>query len=152
VVDITEISAVVAAAGVLVGVVYYILDMRNQNRMRQTDLVIRLSSTLDNKDFAEAVVKIVSMDFKDVEELRNIVSPPTLVMIGNFYERVGALLNRGLVEIGLVADVIIVTPLWEKMKPWVIDCRQKYNSPDLFEWFEYLYNEMKKRVQQITKT
>jgi hypothetical protein len=121
-VDITEISAMVAAAGVLVGVVYYILDMRNQSKMRQTDLIIRLSSILDNKDFAEAMVKIVSMDFKDTEELRNIVSPPTLIMIGNFYERVGALLNRGLVEIGLVADVLSVVPLWEKMKPWVIYC------------------------------
>jgi hypothetical protein len=41
-VDITEISAIVAAAGVLVGVVYYILDMKNQSRLRQTDLVLRL--------------------------------------------------------------------------------------------------------------
>jgi hypothetical protein len=41
-VDVTEISAIVAAAGVLVGVVYYILDMRNQAKIRQTDLVMRL--------------------------------------------------------------------------------------------------------------
>jgi hypothetical protein len=37
-VDITEISAIVAAAGVLIGVVYYILDMRNQTRIRKTDI------------------------------------------------------------------------------------------------------------------
>jgi hypothetical protein len=37
-VDITEISAVVAAAGVLVGVAYYILDMKHQRQVRQTDL------------------------------------------------------------------------------------------------------------------
>ena len=41
-VDITDISAVVAAAGVLIGVAYYILDMRNQIRIRKTDLLIRL--------------------------------------------------------------------------------------------------------------
>jgi hypothetical protein len=29
-VDITEVFAIVAAAGVLVGVVYYIVDMRHQ--------------------------------------------------------------------------------------------------------------------------
>jgi len=32
-VDITKISAMVAATGVLVGVVWYILDMRNQTRL-----------------------------------------------------------------------------------------------------------------------
>jgi hypothetical protein len=35
-VDITEISAIVAAAGVLVGVVYYVLDIRHQRQARQT--------------------------------------------------------------------------------------------------------------------
>jgi hypothetical protein len=40
VVDITEISAVVAAAGVFIGVIYYILDMRNQKQLRETDLIM----------------------------------------------------------------------------------------------------------------
>jgi hypothetical protein len=44
-VDITEISAVVAAAGVLVGVVYYVLEVRHQTRIRQTDFITRLYST-----------------------------------------------------------------------------------------------------------
>jgi len=43
-VDVTEISAIVAAAGVLVGVAYYILDMRHQNKIRRTDLDLRLYS------------------------------------------------------------------------------------------------------------
>jgi hypothetical protein len=147
-VDIYEISAVVAAAGVLVGVIYYILDMRHQSRTRETDLIIRLSSTIDNKDFAEALTKILSMDFKDVRELIDTISAPALIMIGNFYERVGALVNRGLVDVGLVHDILIVTPLWEKMKPYVTYCRQKYDDVQLFEWFEYLYNEVKKREQR----
>jgi hypothetical protein len=36
VVGITEISAVVAAVGVIIGVVYYILDLRHQSKIRQT--------------------------------------------------------------------------------------------------------------------
>jgi hypothetical protein len=57
-VDITEISAMVAAAGVLVGVVYYILDMRNQHKIRKTDLVIRISSFGTRRDFLEACTDI----------------------------------------------------------------------------------------------
>jgi hypothetical protein len=51
-VDITEISAMVAAAGVMIGVVYYILEIRHQTKARQdtakttqADLLMRLYST-----------------------------------------------------------------------------------------------------------
>ena len=49
--DITQISAVVAAAGVLIGVIYYILDMRHQRQVRQTDLIMRLYSTFSSGNF-----------------------------------------------------------------------------------------------------
>jgi hypothetical protein len=62
VVDITEISAMVAAAGVLVGVVYYILDMRNQSRMRKTELLTKLYSTMVDKDWLEAWQKVQSRE------------------------------------------------------------------------------------------
>ena len=42
-VDITEISAIVAAAGVFVGVIYYILEIRHQTEIRETDLAIRMN-------------------------------------------------------------------------------------------------------------
>ena len=147
-VDVYQVSAVLAAVGVLVGVVYYILDMRNQTRIRQIDLVLRLSSTLDSKEFAEAFTKIVSSNAKTADELRKECFPAELIMIGNFYERTGALLKRRLADPSLIADILAVSEIWEKIRPWVMDVRQKTNDPYLFESFEYLYNEMKKREQR----
>ncbi len=40
--DIPSISAMVAAAGVIVDVVFYLLELRNLIKQRQTDLVTRL--------------------------------------------------------------------------------------------------------------
>jgi hypothetical protein len=37
------------------------------------------------------------------------------------------------------------------MKPYVLYMREKYGS-ESFEWFEYLYNEMKKREQKLQPT
>ena len=47
-VDVTDISTVVVASGVLKGVVYYLLEMRHQEKMRKTDLVISLYSTWES--------------------------------------------------------------------------------------------------------
>jgi hypothetical protein len=42
VVDISGISAMVAAAGVLIGVVYYALEMKEQTTIRKTDAFWRI--------------------------------------------------------------------------------------------------------------
>jgi hypothetical protein len=85
--DIPFISGIMAVAGVIVGVVFTVLELRNLVKQRQTDVVIRLSSFLDDKEIAEALTTIVSSDFKDVDELRGKVTPPTLVTIANFYHK-----------------------------------------------------------------
>ncbi len=67
-VDITEISAIVAAAGVLVGVVYYVLEMRHQSKMRETDFVVRLYSTFGSKEFHEILKEVQTLQFIDYED------------------------------------------------------------------------------------
>jgi len=49
--DVPSISAVVAGAGVLVGVALAYLEVRNLVEARQTDLVTRLYSTYGSRDF-----------------------------------------------------------------------------------------------------
>jgi hypothetical protein len=34
------------------------------------------------------------------------------------------------------------------MKDSIAEARKEYGQPTIFEWFEYLYNEMKKREQR----
>jgi hypothetical protein len=38
---------------------------------------------------------------------------------------------------------------WEKSKPIQEGLRKKYNQPKWGEWFEYLYDEVKKREHQL---
>jgi hypothetical protein len=35
------------------------------------------------------------------------------------------------------------------MKPLAEDMRKEYYQPELWEWFEYIYNELKRREQQL---
>ena len=113
--------------------------------MRKTDLLIRLSSFIDSKEIAEAHTTILSSDFKDVDEIREKVSIPTLVIIANFYHRVGVLLEERLLDADLVSRILYTEGIWEKMEPWIIHIRQRLGSPHMFGSFEYLYCEIKKR-------
>jgi len=157
-VDITEISAIAAAVGVIIGVVFATLQLRDLVKTRQTDLVMRLDTTFGSKEFQEAWVETLRMEFTDYEDyLRKYGAASkkpaytSVNMVGNFFEGLGILLRRKLIDIALVDDLfssdVIIT--WHKMKPIIEGWRKQFNRPQMSEWFEYLYNEMQKREQQL---
>ena len=157
-VDVTEISAIVAAAGVLVGVAYYILDMRNQARTRQTDMVLRLYSTFSSEEFQITLAQIDNLKFQNTDDfLQKYGSKVNAEVWGKwqsvaaFFEQVGVLLHRKLINISLVDDLLTtdVKQQWERMAHVILDIRKRLDSPQIWEWFEYLYNEMKKREQKL---
>jgi hypothetical protein len=156
-VGVTEISAVVAAAGVLVGVAYYVLDMRHQSKVRQTDLTVRLFSQVCSKEFMEAIHKLLSAEYRDysdfVKRYGGVLSEdPVSVaysMVCMYHEGMGVLLKRKLVDVDLIRDLFNVTSWWEKLKPIIYGVREERHQPSYYEWFEYLVNEIKKREQKL---
>ena len=134
-VDIYEISAVVAAVGVSVGVVYYILDMRHQTKIRTTDLLIRLYSTYTNSEFMDAFWKVMSLQVKDYQNYvkqygllsqnDNPMNRAVFMVIG-YYELVGVLLYRKLIDLVTVYDAFgsaVPLALFEKIKPLLVGIR-----------------------------
>jgi len=167
-VDISTVSIVIASAGVLVAATYYVLQLRHQNRMRQTDLVIRLYSAFIGTEFTDASMRFLALEFKDYEDYVNKFGP--IVRIGkygvtvndnpeirgflyvdNFFQQVGILLHRGFIDAGLVRDVFTyrVELLWKKAEPIIQGFRKEFNQPEAGKWFEYLANAMKKREQRL---
>ena len=84
--DIPSISAIVAATGVIVGVVLTILELRNLVKQRQTDLVMRLYSTFVTKGFQEAYQTMWTADFTDYNEALRRGHLIRLRTVGGFFE------------------------------------------------------------------
>ena len=151
-VDVTEISAVVAAAGVLVGVAYYLLDMKNQTRLWQTDLVMRLYSVFATEEFQKEMLTLMTdteiKDYNTFKKKYGVNAPPT----GLFFHEVGILLSRKLADIGLISRLFgpTVIKYWENTLPMIEDARRQLNSAWL-GGFESLYNELKKSADERAK-
>jgi hypothetical protein len=156
-VDVTEISAVVTAAGVLVGVVYYILEIRHQSRLRQTESVTRLSPyfNMNAREMQEAITQVCSIEYENYKDyLKKYSGRPqdtTLKILGNYFEGIGILVDKKLVGADIVynfwGDIIVSS--WDKIHPLVVDMRKDDGDPNLFLFFEHLYNEMKIREQKL---
>jgi hypothetical protein len=150
-----------ASASVVAGVVYYAFQVRHQTKMRKTDLVTRLSRDIAlDREALDAYVDIVEAEFEDYDDFvkkygkfisRNQV-PRSFMLMGNFYEQIGVLLRNKLIDASLVDQLFPVSTTWEKMKPLVEGMRKEYHDPTFFEWFEYLYNEIRTREQKLQQS
>ena len=158
-VGITEISAIVAALGVLVGVVYHVLDMRNQNKVRQADMIMRLYSYYCSEEYSKASGRYMATEFKDFEDFQQkygVVGehPVTtaVYIVLTFFEGVGALLKRKLTNIELLNELFAVKMHWKKIEPIIEDVRKHFEEPRLFGNFEYLYNETEKYEKKLQQS
>jgi hypothetical protein len=159
-VDITEISAVVAAAGVIVGVILTVQELRHLHTQRQTDLVMRLWQQSCSEENVRAWSRLASAEYQDfndfVKEYGHQFSenpvPIAFGMNARFFEGMGIAVHAKIVDIDLVLNFWGVGMEWKKVKPIAEGLRKEASIPEIFEWFEYLYNETKKREQQPAKT
>jgi hypothetical protein len=153
--DIPSITGIIAALGVIIGVVFTVLELRNMTKTRQADLVLRLYTTFGSQEFQEGWTKFIKGNYKDYNDfMKNYVhrsepSPESTYL----FEALGVLLKRNLIEFGLVDDLFTGPGkwFWEKLKPIAEDTRKQFNYPQYAEHIEYLYDEIKKREQRLPK-
>jgi len=146
-VDISTLSIAIASASVVVGVVYYALQIRHQARIRQTDLVMRLYSTFSSREFQDAWTKVRTSDFEGSTDIYDYDQAHGLAEVNQvclFFEGIGILLHRKLADTSMIEDLFggAIARAWEKVKKGVLTARRQLNDPTIYEYFEYLYNKM----------
>jgi hypothetical protein len=156
-VDVQTVSIAIASAGVLAGVIYYILEIRHQSRLRQTESVIRLSPffNMNAREMQEAITQVCSIEYENYDDyLERYSGKPEntmLKILGNYFEGIGILVSKNLVEADIVYNFWgdIIQSSWEKIKPLIADMRKDSGDLNMFVFWEYLYGEMKKRKQRL---
>ena len=151
VVDIQTVSIAVASASVTLAAVYYMWQIRHQNKIRQTDLVMKLYSQFGSVEFQKTWEKVMKSEAKNFDDYTKKYDWSEALSVIIFFEGIAILLNRKLIDLDLVGEMfsIVIKTTWEKNRDIILEARKAQNQPMLFGWSEYLYNEMKKREQQL---
>jgi len=157
--DIPSISAIVAAVGVMIGVIFAMLQLRDLVKTRHSDLFMSLYSTWGSEELNKAHRRLIAIDVKDYDSFVKKYGPmaseetePSAIWsdidrIGWFFNMMGFLVKEKLVHIKLVDEILgyWVIRAWELIRQLVYGWRKQYNMPESYQWFEYLYNEVKKQ-------
>ena len=154
-VGLTEIQTayyMVAATGVLIAAVYYVLNMRVTLQTRQAQLFIPIYSTYHSDEYMKAYSEIMRWKWENYDDYINKYgsesNPEAYIMyrkVFGFFEGVGVLVRRRLIDPSLVDDLMsgAIVQYWERFESILLERRRRLNWPQVGEQIEYLYNEVK---------
>ena len=144
------ITNIVTLFGVLIGIFFGLHQLKDIVKSRNTDLFVNLYNQLTSKEFQKMFNDIVyNYRWTDYEDWLSKYGPDSNLeawssfsSVGNFFDGLGVLVHRELIDISLVDDLMSssVIWLWEKTEPVIRERRVRRNRPQIWEWVEYLYN------------
>jgi len=145
------LSVMIASIGITGAVLYYVYALRNQAQMRKTDLIMRLYSMFIAKDIAEADAKVLTLDVQDYHEFKEKYGPylgeePTAMAVRTvaaFFEGLGILFKRNLIQIDIVYDLFSIEFRWRRLGPILRGAREELGEPEIGKHFELLYHAEK---------
>lgn len=158
-IDLQTVSIVLTGIGLMIALIYYALQIRNQNKTRQTQLFMNLYDTYRSPEFRKQQLTIAQHEYTDFDDFWEKYGGPTnpdawstWFSVAAFYNGIGVLVKRKLISIDLVEELLsnIVERQWNSMGPILIDWREKIATDqvrknELFHGFEYLAEEIRRR-------
>jgi hypothetical protein len=122
---------------------------------RKTQLFMQVFQQQNTEENYQAWAELVNMDNIDwdnyIQNMDSTVNPTHYgkrSKIWTTYNAMGELLRMGIVDPDFIHSVALdqtVIIMWDKWEHIIRKIREKENMPDIWEGFEYLYNEMKSR-------
>lgn len=151
-VDITEISAIVAAAGVLVGVIYYVLDMRHNMKVREMEICRLVVTDYISEQAIERWATMMNMEWKDDKDFMEKYGQSKPEMFGKWiswffaWEMMGILLKSKVVRAEEMHDLGGYSSIfaWEKFKDIIQGIRDTRRGQDFLSNAEFFAQEMLK--------
>jgi hypothetical protein len=162
-VSIEEIQAayyMVAATGVLVAAAYYVLNMKNAEKLRRTQVVMTWFSLLQNRDyhrhFVDLLYKYNYTSFQEWEQkYRGDKDPDAnscIFAMMNQLDYVGFMYHERIADPESIYRIVPpswIKLAWLKISPIIKGMREASNDSKLGELAEYLFNETVKRFPGV---
>ena len=158
-IQIEYLPIVLTGIGIMASILYYASVLRNANKTqqmqletRQAQLFMSLYQTFSSPEFIKNWDHVNwRIEFKDWEDAFNKIHPKKnpeeraiWFSVAAFFEGVGVLVRRGLIDLSLVDDLLgnMILMTWERMGPFEKESRIRLDNPDMWNDFEYVYDEI----------
>ena len=155
----------VAIFGVIGGLTYYFITVRNQHKTRKAQLLMGLYDTYRSPEFRTQWSDVINQEWDNFDDFWEKYGRDTnsdawvnWISVISYFHGIGVLLKKGLIDIDLVEELLvnIIFISWARMESNLKGFREtvagqrfggqgRSSRYDPYSGFDYLYNELKKR-------
>jgi hypothetical protein len=157
--DMTFLLNIAETVGILVGILIALFQLRRiqatgetELETRQASLFMQIYDHFYDLDFVKRQLEIWKWNWSDYDDFvkkyefdTNPESGSLLFSVGTYFEGIGVLVKRNLIDPCIVDDLIsgLVMRTWDKFEPVIRETRRRLNWPQYFEFFEHLNDEIR---------
>lgn len=134
-----SVQMAVPAVALIIGAYYYIKNLKHQRLIRETDLIMKLYMTFQSREMLESRASISGEDYWDTNKYALEAH-----QLAGFFDGIGILVKKKLVNVEIIGSMFDVKSGWKKLEPWIMAMRNKTGNREIYDNYEYLYNEIKK--------
>ena len=145
--SIADYAAIATAAGVILGTVFVLVQLRHMEMHRNLDISMKLFEWAESDRLRKAF-RWVENDFRfqdydkyKAQEANNYEATDYLHEATAFFEQVGFLVEKRFVDINIIDDRLgaHIVSNWKKLEPWIMALRKEGQDHGFGRHFERLY-------------
>jgi len=148
--ELTFILNIVATAAVIIGLVFGLTQLRHYHLSQKRDSALYLLNSYQTGEFSQGIWTILSIpdgltkveiDERVGEEIK------VVYLVMSTWESIGILVFHNEISMDMVEDAFSdpITLSWQKLELYVSAMREEHQSETIFEWFQWLAEQMKDR-------
>lgn len=148
-----SLSYTAGAISVVLGIIYYAINLREQRRNARITLANSLTQKMETYEFHRTYAELTYYEWKDYDDYEkkygsdnNLDSYAKRLSIWRFYNSLGNMLKNNMIDADVLydhgGDGSIV--IYGKFEPIIHATRKVYSAGDWMRGFEYLSDEMLK--------
>ena len=143
--DIQTFSIVIATIGLLVGITYYIIILRNSKHTRQAQLYMQFLTMSMNKEWIQDAIEVYQWVWKDVTEYNlrysSLEAAAKIASVAQYFIGMGTMVKENLIKPQMVPALlaVIIRGFWKKYQPILAHLTDDVHA---FDMIEYLYHRI----------
>ena len=147
-IELSIIRDLVAIFGVITGLSYYVMTVRNTKKAREAQVYTALMNQFIDDRYMRGLREFASFNYQTYEEYRaaypDYESYENIFHVFMVLENIGGLVRGGYIGVEIIAYTSIgaITRVWEKTRPFIGEWREEWDNPHLWTEIEYLYGEL----------
>ena len=154
--DWANIAEILGVIAIIFGIVFGSIQVQQHRKQARTNAIMELARSFEDREFTEA--------YRLIANLSDDIAPEEFEGLGDDYvsaglrvsfkfETIGLLIYKGVVPLDAMRDLVggAAVLIWGKLRRWIEASRQSQSHDLLFEWFQWLVEQIEERGQETRR-